>query len=295
MTDPLAEMVALLQPGALQAKCVSAAGAWQVRRTIAGQPFFCAVLQGDLRLSVDGMDTLPLTAGDFVLIPAAQGFTTSSIAPPPEGDTTMAQIEGGVRLGRQDGPPDLRLLIGHCEFASPDAALLVSLLPQVVLVRDEGRLATLVRLVGEEARATRPAREMVISRLLEVLLIEALRSTSGPTALPGLLRGLSDDRLATALRAMHAAPGHGWTVAALASQAALSRSTFFARFTAAVGMAPMEYLLAWRMALGKSLLRRGEGSVAEVARRVGYASASAFSTAFLRHVGTPPGQFAKGA
>jgi AraC-like DNA-binding protein len=84
-----------------------------------------------------------------------------------------------------------------------------------------------------------------------------------------------------------------WTVAQLAKEAALSRSAFFERFSRAVGVAPMEYLLAWRMALAKNLLRRKEGGVAEVAERVGYGSASAFSVAFTRHVGLPPTRYAR--
>jgi AraC-like DNA-binding protein len=61
----------------------------------------------------------------------------------------------------------------------------------------------------------------------------------------------------------------------------------------AVRVAPMEYLLAWRMALAKSLLRRKEAGVAEVAERVGYSSASTFSVAFARHVGVPPMRYAR--
>jgi AraC-like DNA-binding protein len=84
-------------------------------------------------------------------------------------------------------------------------------------------------------------------------------------------------------------------VAELAQEAALSRSAFFDRFTRAVGLPPMEYLLAWRMALAKDLLRRGEVGLAEVAARVGYGSASAFSTAFSRQVGQPPSRYARGS
>lgn len=298
MIDPLAEVVTLLQPRTLAAKCVSGAGAWQIRRTIEGQPFFAAVLEGGLRLSVDGMATMDLNAGDFVLIPSAHGFMTSSIVPFAAGDdplaTAIAQVEGGVRLGRQDGPADVRMLVGHCEFGSPDAALLVSLLPQLVVVHDDERLATLVRLVGEEARASRPAREMIVSRLLEVLLIEALRCTTGERATPGLLRGLSDERLALAIRAMHQDPQKPWTIAQLAKEAALSRSAFFERFHRAVGVAPMEYLLGWRMALAKDLLRKRDAGIAEIAARVGYGSASAFSVAFARHVGLAPMFYARG-
>ena len=165
------------------------------------------------------------------------------------------------------------------------------LLPRLVHVRGETRLATLVELVGGETRSARPAREIVLARLLEVLLIEALRSTARTDPSPGLLRGLADPRLAAAIRRMHEHPGHGWTVAELARAAALSRSTFFERFRRAVGVAPMEYLLTWRMALAQQLLRGREASVAEVAGRVGYSSASTFSTAFARHVGAPPGRY----
>jgi AraC-type DNA-binding domain-containing proteins len=133
----------------------------------------------------------------------------------------------------------------------------------------------------------------VLTRLVEVLLIEALRSTSGEDAPPGLLRGLADARLASAMRQMHADPARAWTVAQLAKKAALSRSTFFERFTRAVGMPPMEYLIAWRMAVAKDLLRRHDFGIAEVAERVGYGSASTFSTAFSRHVGQPPSLFAR--
>jgi len=82
-------------------------------------------------------------------------------------------------------------------------------------------------------------------------------------------------------------------VAALAKEAALSRSAVFERFGRTVGVAPMEYLLAWRMALAKELLRRNEFGIAAVAELVGYNSASTFSVAFARHVGQPPTQYAR--
>jgi AraC-like DNA-binding protein len=92
---------------------------------------------------------------------------------------------------------------------------------------------------------------------------------------------------------MHEQPTRAWTVVELAREAALSRSAFFERFSRAVGVPPMEYLLAWRMALAKDLLRRKEGGIADIAGRVGYSSASTFSVAFSRHVGRPPTQYAR--
>jgi AraC-like DNA-binding protein len=296
MIDPFAEVVTLLQPGATFSKVVGGAGPWRVRRSEAGRPFYCVILDGSCHLAVGGGEPITLQEGNFVLIPSAYDFTMSSLEPLASEDidtSPVALLGGEFRLGIQGGPPDVQLLVGHCVFGSPDAALLVSLLPQLVLVRGEKRLATLVQLVGEESREQRPARDVILARLLEVLLIEALRSAAGTAASPGLLRGLADGRLAVAIRRMHESPTEPWTVAQLAKEAALSRSAFFARFNRAVGVAPMEYLLAWRMALAKNLLRRNEGGVAEAAERVGYSSASAFSVAFTRHVGLPPARYAR--
>jgi AraC-like DNA-binding protein len=296
MADPLAKVVMLLQPRARFSKLVLGTSRWRVSRSDAGQPFYCVVLEGGCRLAIDGRDPIELLSADFALVPSTYGVTLSSLeAPPPgfESPPPVALGNGEFRIGTRDGPIDVRMLVGHCSFGSPDASLLVSLLPQFVHVRGERRLATLLQLVREESHEQRPAREVVLARLLEVLFIEALRSTAGTNASPGLLRGLADARLAAALRALHDRPAHAWTVAELAREAALSRSTFFERFSRAVGVAPMQYLLAWRMALAKDLLRRCEVSVAEVAERVGYSSASTFSIAFTRHVGDPPSKYAR--
>ncbi len=295
MIDPLAEVVLLLQPGAPFSKVVSAAGRWRVRRSEYGRPFYCVLLEGSCRLAVDGAEQMTLAPSDFVLIPSADSFTMSSLEPPASEDAPVLLADGEFRLGIQSGAPEMRALIGYCEFGSPDSALLVSLLPRIVHVCGEKRLATLVQLVGEESRSQRPARDVVLARLLEVLLIEALRSTTGNPESSGLVRGLADERLATAIRRMHENPARAWTVAQLAKEAALSRSAFFERFNRAVGVAPMEYLLAWRMALAKKLLRQNQSAVADVSERVGYSSASTFSVAFTRYVGLPPARYAREA
>jgi AraC-like DNA-binding protein len=244
---------------------------------------------------VDGQRALTLEAGDFVLLPATPGFTLSGFEPvtPVRIDPQAASTpRGEVRHGARQRPPDVRLLGGWFVFDSPDADLLLSLLPTLLHVRGLERLSTLVQLVDGEASGQRPGRDLVLSRLVDILLIEALRSTAGEAAPPGLLRGLADARVARALRHVHDDPAHAWTVTQLATKAALSRSAFHERFTRAVGLPPMEYLLAWRMALAKNLLRSQALGIAEVAERVGYGSASTFSTAFSRHVGQPPGRYA---
>ena len=297
MSDPLAEVIALLRPRAVFSKGISAAGRWAVRYSEFGEPSFCVVLEGSCRLAVDGHAPITIEAGDFVLLPATPGFTLSGFEPaaPVHMDPNVAAAAtGAVRHGARHGPPDVRLLGGYFAFDSPDAALLVSLLPAVMHVRGVERLLVLVQLVDTESSAQRSGRDLILCRLVEVLLIEALRSTSADDAPPGLLRGLADARIARAMRHMHDKPARAWTVAQLGAKAALSRSAFHERFTRAVGMPPMEYLLAWRMALAKDLLRSHALGIGEVAERVGYGSASTFSTAFSRHVGQPPGRYAAG-
>jgi AraC-like DNA-binding protein len=126
------------------------------------------------------------------------------------------------------------------------------------------------------------------------LFIEALRSSAGTSTSPGLLRGLADNRIATALRQIHDFPERAWTVEKLAKESALSRSAFFERFQRVVGVAPIEYLFCWRMAFAKDLLKRGSDSIAGVAERTGYSSANTFSTAFKRLSGQTPAQYVRG-
>ena len=293
LNDPLTQVIGLLRPNASFSKLVTAAGNWAVRPP-GTEPFYGAILQGECELSIVGCEPLRLGRGDFILIPVSHDFTVTSLVPPP-GRYLNEPVElrpGEFHLG-ESGTPDVRMLIGYCSFGSNDAALLVSLLPGLVVVRGGGRLTTLVELLSEEARAGRPGRDAVLAHLLEVLLIEAFRATTGPTAPPGLIRGLADDRLAVALRRIHDEPSHPWTIGELAKEAALSRSTFFNRFRREIGVAPMEYLLGWRMTIAKDLLRGENVSMGEVAHRVGYSSSSTFSVAFTRQVGTAPTAYAR--
>lgn len=293
--DPLAEIVTLLQPSASFSKLVEYAGRWRIRRDVEGRPVYFAVLEGECRVVGANQPPFIVRAGDFVLSPSSNRQVIESIDAPPHGvDMLPVELgEGRFRVGRTSAPVNLRMQVGVCSFASPDAALLVSLLPAMVVARGEPRLATLMQLVGDETRQSRPGRELVLERLLEVLLIEALRCGADTASVPSLARGITDDRLVLALRAMHTRPAHGWTVADLAAEAAMSRSAFFARFNRIVGLPPMEYLLTWRMALAKRLLRTREFAIPQVAARVGYGSASTFSTAFARHVGMPPARYAR--
>lgn len=160
MIDPLAEVVALLRPSAQFSKLVLGASPWRVVRSDAGEPFYCVVLDGGCRMEVDGHEPVVLLSGDFFLIPSAYGFSMPSLEPPPGVETSAPFAVGNneFRIGERARPVDARMMVGHCTFDSPDASLLVSLLPQIVHVRGERRLTALVDLVREESREAAGAR-----------------------------------------------------------------------------------------------------------------------------------------
>lgn len=295
MTDPLTEVVQLLQPRAVLANIISGKGDWAVRYSEYGHPGFCIMLEGSCLLTVDGHEPITLSEGDFVLLPTTPAFTLSSFGPALPVFIDPKVVPGGQgerRHGEPNGAPDMRSLGGAFMFDRADPGLLVSLLPRVVHVQGSARLAQLVQMVGDEYESQKPGSEYMLSRLAGMLLIEAMRSTASGNAPPGLLRGLGDERLALALKQMHAHVDRDWTVNDLAQVAALSRSAFYDRFTRTVGVAPMAYLLGWRMEIAKQFLRHEGLPVAKVAERVGYGSASTFSVAFSRHVGQSPSRYA---
>ena len=298
-SDPLAAVISLLRPQTVLAKIVSGAGRWSIRKGRYQDPAFCLMLEGSCFLGPDGVDALELGEGDFVLLPETPGFTLASdltISPNPVAFDHSRE----TRHGDRSGPPTMRMLGGYFHFDRANAQLLVRLLPPVIHIRREeagaARLHRIVELIGEEAAAQRPGRELILERLVEVLLVEALRFRAASAARQeqGLLAGLSDPGLARALREIHVDVARRWTVAELARTAGMSRAVFAERFARKVGMPPMQYLLEWRTAIAKDLLRRERPPLAEVAERVGYQSASAFSTAFTRLTGCSPSAFARG-
>ncbi len=292
--DPLSSVVTLLKPAVSISKLVEAGGKWLVERRDMASPFYCAIIEGQCQLHVTGRDPITLTAGDFVLIPHLQGFTMSSNVPPPPQlpRIPLETSPGRFRLGRSEAPVDFRALVGHCRFDTSASDLLVSLLPDMIHVSGQARLMALVPVIHEETRANRPGRGMILERLLEILLIEALRSGQAASLPPGLLRGLSDPHLLSALQRIHADAGNVLSVSEMAKEAGMSRSGFFERFRRQVGRAPMEYATDWRMAVAKTLLRKGGMTNTEIALKVGYGSASAFGLAFVRYEGLSPGAFA---
>ena len=295
MSDPLTDVVTLLQPTARFSKLVEGAGNWRVDREGDGDPFYCAILKGECYFTINELPSVRVQAGDFMLIPAVHDFaTTSSSSTSDVFSTARVKIgESHFRVGTETGQAEFCMQVGHCSFGYHDTKLILSLLPEQILVRGELRLTRLVEMVAEESLSQRPARSIVLERLLELLLIEALRCGTSMTSIPSLVRGLTDERLATALKVIHEAPEYPWTVERLSQEVALSRSAFFARFNKKIGIPPMQYLHFWRMALAKKLLSEQKLTVEQIAGKVGYGSLSAFSVAFSRSMGVPPSHYGK--
>lgn len=296
--DPLARVIGLLRPQTVLSKIVSGAGKWSVRYAAYEHPAFCLMLGGSCFLAVDGIGRMKLDAGDFLLLPAVPGFTMSS-DPKLKPRLLAPALPPELRHGDEVGPPSMRQLGGYFLFDRTNAQLLTKLLPSHVLIRrgDEGasRVHRLISLIAEESNEHRPGRDLILARLVEVLMVEALRFRPPATNKEesGLLAGLADPAIARALRHVHDDVAHRWTVAELARVAGMSRAVFAERFMRKVGMPPMEYVTEWRIAIAKDVLRRDRAPLAQIAEQIGYQSASAFSTAFSRREGCAPSAFAR--
>jgi AraC-like DNA-binding protein len=302
--EPLADVITLLRPRAVGTKVIQGAERWAVRRSRMDFAGFGLVLMGECWLAVDGYKPVHLTTGDFVLMPANPGFTMASDLACKlaslNAQEALACQAGEVRYGDPHLEADFKLLGGYFQLDSVNRNLLSGLLPTLVHIEASdpaaGRLKPTIDSIVEEALADRPGRDLVVDRLIEVLLVEALRFRSeGVDAIgqSGLLVGLADPFLARALRRLHSNVAHAWSVEELARAAGLSRSAFSERFSQKVGVPPMQYLIDWRIALAKAMLQRDAPPLEAVAAAIGYQSASAFSTAFRREVGSPPSHFAR--
>ncbi|AVO44927.1 AraC family transcriptional regulator [Phreatobacter cathodiphilus] len=295
--DPLSDVIALLRPHTAISKPITGRGSWGVRYAAHNAPGFTIILKGTCWIAFEGEEPWILDTGSFLLLPSAPAFTLSSH---PGIDCQPREPMGGaVRHGEQHGEAEFEALGGTFHIEAINAPLVLAILPRMIHIPHaagrSARLGRVIDLIREECSRDEPGKDMILQRLLEVLLVEALRwhGVTPDDARAGLLRGMRDPALARVLGAMHADVRADWTVASLARIAGQSRSAFAARFGAALGCGPIEYLARWRMALAKDALMRGTKTLDRIAEEIGYESASAFSTAFRKRLGCPPGRFAR--
>ena len=297
--DPFVDLIRLLRPRATLWRRVDGSGRWGLSFAKRDDLLFCSVVKGECLLLRADLAPLRLGVGDFVLVRTSVAFRLAS-----DGEVEAVESEQafgspetlGVRLGSGEAR-EVTLLGGRFVFDSANEEMLTGLLPPLVLVAAGGeparRVRPLLALNALECAEPRPGADYVVARLMELILVEILRSElAGAGGMAGLVAGLGDGLVGPALRGMHGDVARGWTVAELARMAGGSRSLFAGRFKAVMGVGPIEYLANWRMAVAKDALRRGGRSIEEIAFEVGFQSASAFSTAFARRVGCSPRAFA---
>lgn len=270
-------------------------GPWVSRAAITDSLKLIALVGGRARLSTDGIDgPIELEPGDVAVLNGRSWLALEGgrgDGPPRE--VVPEEDDPSTRLTGADCGTDDVVLGGRVDLNPAGHALLLQALPPVAHVRAAAATATNLRgsleRLFEEVAGQRIGSAFAIRQYGQLLLLEVLRAYVEQAPLPpGWLQALTDERLRPALTLMHAEPGRPWRLDELARAAAMSRTSFAERFRTMAGVPPLTYLNRWRMLLAQQALRSGDVRVGSLASELGYASESAFSTAFKREVGTSP-------
>jgi AraC-like DNA-binding protein len=265
-----------------------------------GHVMFHAVTSGRCFLEVAGDAPRPLQPGDLALVPHGEGHRL--VSEPGQAAPGLFDLPREIVSERYEvlrhggGGAPTAMMCGVVRFDSAAAHHLVALLPRAIVVDgwtspQTDWLQSTLRFLSDEAGQLRPGGEIVVTRLADILVVQAIRSwiAQDPAARTGWLGALRDPQIGRAIALVHRQPERAWTLDALADEVAMSRSAFAARFTALVGEPAMRYVARLRMHLSQSALRQPGARIADVAGRFGYASEAAFSRAFKRYVGVAPG------
>ncbi|AKL70862.1 MULTISPECIES: AraC family transcriptional regulator [Streptomyces] len=286
---------------------------WAVRIEDRAPLSVATMVHGSSWVLPDGGEPVRISPGDVAVIRGPEPYTIGDapdtpvqITVDPEqrcttgaGEDVSESMALGVRTWGaefQDAGSAV-MLSGTYQAPSEIGRRLLSALPAVLVRPAAAADATLIGLLASEISRDEPGQEIVLDRLLDLLLIGVLRTwlADPGSGAPAWYRAQGDPVVGPALRMLHENPAHGWTVEELGVKAGVSRASLARRFTELVGEPPMAYLTGWRLALAADLLREPDATVAAVARRVGYGSAFALSTAFKRVRGVSPQEFRTGA
>jgi len=298
--DPLSDVLDLGRVSGALVASVRARAPWGL--DLPQRPAFHAITSGTAWAQVDDSEPLQLMPGDVLLLPAGARHQLLS---EPHGTCVPFDSATKERLMTPDG--DLTLgasgavttfVCAAVDYDLDVAEPLMGQLPPVVHVPAdpvEGReVAAIVELLAMEVGARRPGSRAAAARLIDALLIAAIRhwlDRQADDEVPSWLRALRDPLLARVIAAMHARPAEPWTVESLAREIHVSRATLARRFADVVGEPPLTYLTRWRMHLASQKLKYSTETVDAIAREVGYTSEYAFNRAFARHHGQPPGRY----
>ncbi|WP_333999748.1 AraC family transcriptional regulator [Burkholderia gladioli] len=301
--DLLSDMLRLVSANPVVAGGFSAGGRWAIRFPKPDKIKFFALVKGGCWLLIDGWaEPLRVESGDIFLLSGQHGFVLASeAAAPPVDARQLFPGSAATRSATIGDGLDCRQIGGHVRLDPVNGSLLLEVLPPLIHIDGRSEQAAvlqwlLARLVRElEAGAL--GSSLACTHLSQMMFIEILRAhLARDTELsPGWLRAIGDARLAPALRLMHGEPARAWRLEELAAAAAMSRTAFAVHFREVAGIPPLAWLTQWRMRLAKRALADEQASVAVLAERLGYASESAFSSAFKRVTGVAPSAYRREA
>ncbi len=311
--DPLSDLLRVVRLDAAYFYTVEASGPWRVE-TVAARELSPKIMplaehlisyhimtEGRCFAGLVGEEQVELAAGDVIVFPHGDAHVMSSgkgLRTGPEvAHSAPDRYPNTVVLGPQ-GQRESSLVCGFLGCDRRPFNPLLASLPRRMHMRgvSSAWLDGFSRLVTEESRLGRAGSETVLTRLAEVMFIEVLRRYLDdlPPGQTGWLAGLRDEVVGRVLMMVHSQPGHPWTLADLAREAASSRSSLAKRFAELVGQPPMQYLAQWRMQVAANLLAHGGGKLAAIGTEVGYDSEAAFSRAFKKSTGISPGAWRQG-
>ena len=260
------------------------------------------VVSGELMVQVGEEPQFRVAAGEVVLFPGNDSHLLGSdlTLPPSLGSDVIKPPEGdGLATLRLGGDGERATVI--CGFlastSADDNPILATLPPSLHLPVDQSGVGEWVRstfqFAANEVAAGNPGSGAVLSKLSELLFVEAIRRyvSSLPPGSRGWLAGLQDPYVSKALSKIHGAVARSWTVEALGREIGLSRSALADRFLRTVGVSPMQYVAHWRIQVAKFRLRTTQWPMIDIAEEIGYESESAFSRAFKKLVGKPPAKW----
>ncbi|QOZ73595.1 AraC family transcriptional regulator [Bradyrhizobium arachidis] len=291
----MSQVFSLLDVRAARCTRFAAGGNWSYRFPAKPALKFGAVIRGDCWIDFGDEASHRLATGDCFLLANAPAYVLANdedVAP----EDGIASFDWAQSDVARRGGSDTVLLAGSFAIEASGAELLLDALPRFLLIPSRSPSATVIQstlqILDLEIRGTGIGADVLTDRLADVLLIQVLRAALDQSASEGFgwIGALVDARIGKAIRLMHADVAHPWTLDALAGAAAMSRSAFSRRFKSLVGLAPLDYLLRWRMRLACDRLRRGATSSA-TATQVGYSSESAFGHAFKRVYGHAPKRY----
>lgn len=265
---------------------------------------FHMVTAGRLQVSIDGEPPMQVESGEIIMLPRNDYhvlWNGKPVTPVRGGALVEPSPEGGLaRIRHGGGGEETRIICGYLACEDGFNPLIESLPPMIKLdvraAASRGLFEASMEFAANELVEGRVAGSGVMSRLAELLFVEAVRNyavASGENAV-SWLKGVCDPQIGPALSAMHRDIATDWTVEGLARLAAMSRSAFVQKFTAVMGVAPIRYLTAWRLAISRRALRETAKTIGNVSFEVGYESESAFSRAFKREYGQSPAQWRDG-